>query len=158
MDVVIFKLGGRSYGVDLVAVKEVLRLGFVTPVPLSPATIIGAMHVRGQVLPVVDLSCLLTGEASRPTMGETCLRVAPSPYHALLYVGRVDEVTQVDPPHPAPSPARHVEQILDTPRGRLELLSPQACLDSITERTEALLDQLRLERIEPPVLEDLEPR
>jgi purine-binding chemotaxis protein CheW len=50
-----FHLGAAHYGVPIRAVREVVRMGPVTVVPLMPAHVRGVMNLRGNVLPVLDL-------------------------------------------------------------------------------------------------------
>lgn len=50
-----FHLGSSHYGVPIRAVREVVRLGPVTVVPLMPAHVRGVVNLRGHVLPVFDL-------------------------------------------------------------------------------------------------------
>lgn len=50
-----FFLGGESYAVDLLKVKEVITLPELTPIPKAPNYVCGLMNLRGLVLTVVDL-------------------------------------------------------------------------------------------------------
>ncbi|PID38867.1 MAG: hypothetical protein CSA24_02010 [Deltaproteobacteria bacterium] len=142
MNILVFKLGQRSFGLELGYVCEVLRLGQVTPVPFAPPTLLGAMHVRGQVLPVVDLAPLLGEGASPPSIGATCLRSQVESDHLLLHVGRVEEVIDVDDTdESAPQSARPglVERVQPTARGPLPLLSPEAVLAKLSEQLQEAL-------------------
>lgn len=50
-----FRLGKEEYAVDIEKVREVTRLWEITPVPNSPAYVLGVTSLRGSVLPVIDL-------------------------------------------------------------------------------------------------------
>ena len=50
-----FRLGDLRLGVASENVREVLRVGLITPLPRTPAYIMGVTGHRGEVLPVVDL-------------------------------------------------------------------------------------------------------
>ncbi len=50
-----FALGAETYAVPLTAVKEILRVTDITPVPRAPQNLVGIMNVRGEVLPVFDV-------------------------------------------------------------------------------------------------------
>lgn len=53
---VIFKLGEEEFGVDILQVREIERLGQgVTRVPKSPAFVEGVINLRGEIVPIVDL-------------------------------------------------------------------------------------------------------
>ncbi len=54
-NVIVFALGGSRYAVELRWVREVVTLGFVTPVPTAPASIGGVANLRGAVTPVLDV-------------------------------------------------------------------------------------------------------
>ncbi|HTF88608.1 MAG TPA: chemotaxis protein CheW [Planctomycetota bacterium] len=54
-----FRLGAAEYALDVADVQEVLRGLEWSPVPLAPASVIGLMNLRGQIVTVVDLAKLL---------------------------------------------------------------------------------------------------
>lgn len=52
---VVFDLAGENYGVDINAVREIIRIQQVTHVPDAPEYVEGVMNLRGNVIPVIDL-------------------------------------------------------------------------------------------------------
>ena len=60
-----FKARGEKYAISAKAAIEVAPLVHLTPLPGSPTCVPGLMNHRGQPLPVVDLTVLLAGRASR---------------------------------------------------------------------------------------------
>ena len=52
---VVFALTPESYGLDIGAVREIIRLQSITRVPRSPAFVEGVINLRGRVIPVVNL-------------------------------------------------------------------------------------------------------
>jgi purine-binding chemotaxis protein CheW len=50
-----FHLGGSSYGVPVMNIREIIRLCPITPVPRMPPYIRGVINLRGTVVAVVDL-------------------------------------------------------------------------------------------------------
>ena len=50
-----FVLGHESYGIPVLAVREIIRAIDITPVPRMPAYVKGVINLRGKVLPVIDL-------------------------------------------------------------------------------------------------------
>lgn len=59
-----FKVGDLRLGVPSENVREVLRAGILTPLPRTPAFILGVTGNRGEVIPVFDLLRFLgKGEA-----------------------------------------------------------------------------------------------
>jgi purine-binding chemotaxis protein CheW len=67
MDTVTFFLADEPYGIELRFVREVLPLGPITFIPGLPAFIPGIIHVRGEILSIIDLGRLFDlrpGEAA----------------------------------------------------------------------------------------------
>jgi purine-binding chemotaxis protein CheW len=54
-----FCVGAQEYCVDVMAIREIRGWTPTTPLPQSPPHVRGVINLRGAVLPVVDLSCLL---------------------------------------------------------------------------------------------------
>ena len=52
---VVFDLNEEAYGVDIGAVREIIRMQEITRVPRAPEFIEGVINLRGKVIPVVDL-------------------------------------------------------------------------------------------------------
>ena len=48
-------VGGQDCGVPVLAVRDVLGPQTITPIPLAPAEIEGAMNLRGRIVTAVDL-------------------------------------------------------------------------------------------------------
>lgn len=55
LQLVSFKLGEEEFGVDILAVQEIIRMIEITRVPNSPHFVEGVINLRGKVLPVVNL-------------------------------------------------------------------------------------------------------
>lgn len=51
---VTFQLGSETYGINVLQVREVLRVTDITPVPGSPEYVLGIINLRGNVVTVVD--------------------------------------------------------------------------------------------------------
>lgn len=54
-------VGGELYAVSLAAVLEILQVGAMTPLPMTPAFVRGVMNLRGSVVPVLDLNARFGG-------------------------------------------------------------------------------------------------
>ena len=52
---VVFYLDGGRYALPLSAVDRIVRAAYVTPLPLAPDVVLGAIDVEGQVLPVFNM-------------------------------------------------------------------------------------------------------
>ena len=58
-----FDLGSDEYAIPLLAVREVLAMPEVTPIPQSPAYFKGIMNLRGSVISIMDLRAKLSIKA-----------------------------------------------------------------------------------------------
>jgi purine-binding chemotaxis protein CheW len=52
---VVFEVADESFGIDINAVQEIIRLQQITEVPRAPMHVKGVINLRGKVIPVVDL-------------------------------------------------------------------------------------------------------
>lgn len=55
LQLVTFKLGNELYGVDIMSVKEIVRIQPIRPIPNSPSYMIGILNLRGEIIPIIDL-------------------------------------------------------------------------------------------------------
>lgn len=62
-----FLTPGKVYAVSIMKVKEIIEYGNVIDVPMMPEFINGAINLRGQVIPVIDLNVRLGGEETEVT-------------------------------------------------------------------------------------------
>lgn len=51
---VTFRLQDETYGINVMQVKEVLRISEIAPVPGAPSYVLGIINLRGNVVTVVD--------------------------------------------------------------------------------------------------------
>ncbi len=52
---VTFTVSEEEFAVDIMLVQEVIRLPEITPVPNAPDFVEGVIHLRGRIIPVIDL-------------------------------------------------------------------------------------------------------
>lgn len=50
-----FRLGGESFGVNVLQIREIIRLAPVTAIPGLPDAVKGVINLRGKVITIVDL-------------------------------------------------------------------------------------------------------
>lgn len=67
-----FMLGGETYAIGILHIKEIIEYGQVTAVPMMPGFIRGVINLRGRVVPVVDLSVRF-GQTSTSVGKRTCI-------------------------------------------------------------------------------------
>lgn len=50
-----FNVGREFFGVNIGAVKEIIRVPDITPVPDTPEFVEGVINLRGRIVPVIDM-------------------------------------------------------------------------------------------------------
>lgn len=125
-----FALDGRAFGIAVESVAEVLRRPELRNLPLSPPSLCGLFHLRGQILPAVDLRHCL-GKAPSGSGEVLVVRGEEGPIG--LLVDEVRDVIQVDWSRcePAPAPETHaasggppapIRAVVKLPEGLLAVL------------------------------------
>jgi purine-binding chemotaxis protein CheW len=99
---------GERYALPLPRAREVLRYSPVTPVPGVPPSVRGVIHVRGRVVPVVDLAVRFGRPPQEPTPW-TCfvlveVDVDGEPALLGMMVDTVDSVVELAPGDVLPPP------------------------------------------------------
>jgi purine-binding chemotaxis protein CheW len=69
-----FNLQAESYGIDVLKVREIIRLTTITAVPQMPAHIRGVINLRGKIIPVMDLRVRFEFSSAANT-DQTCIVV-----------------------------------------------------------------------------------
>lgn len=59
---VVFRIASERYGLPLASVREVVEPAPMSRVPCSPPAVLGIMNLRGRVVTVVSLGCLMQSE------------------------------------------------------------------------------------------------
>lgn len=52
-----FLIDGEEYGIEILKVQEIKSWGPYTPLPKSPAYVLGVINLRGAIVPIIDLRC-----------------------------------------------------------------------------------------------------
>lgn len=97
-----FQLNEDRYAIDCAQILEVLPLLELKQLPQSPAGVAGAFNYRGTPVPVLDLSALAVGRASRALMSTRTLIVkhpdAQGQLHPLgLIVEKATQTLRLEP-------------------------------------------------------------
>jgi purine-binding chemotaxis protein CheW len=69
-----FILNQESYGIDVLKVREIIRLTNITAIPQMPDYVRGVINLRGKIIPVIDLR-LRFGFAKTENTEQTCIIV-----------------------------------------------------------------------------------
>jgi len=80
IDACCFTVSGHRFAVRSSCVEEILRGGTPTRVPLAPAEVGGVLHLRGRIVPVIDMARRLGLEASAGAAIHVVIRSADEWY------------------------------------------------------------------------------
>lgn len=99
-----FGVGSDRYGIPIRFVREIVVVPPITPVPQSPAYVLGVINLRGRILPVLDLRQRL-GLPPAEVGERTCMVVVERGGLTGLRVDSVGDVLdlaaeQIEPPPP----------------------------------------------------------
>lgn len=109
-----FKLGELRLGVASEFVREVIRAGMVTPLPRSPAFILGVVGHRGEVLPMIDLLRFLArgesrvGPRTRLFIGASGANTAALVADSIIGLKRIAVQSILPPPLGSDASAEHL--------------------------------------------------
>jgi purine-binding chemotaxis protein CheW len=100
-----FTLNSEFYGVPIESVREINRVGEITPVPKTPEFVKGVMNLRGKIIPVINLRVKF-GMSEVAYNRDTCIIVIDTLTGQVgMIVDAVKEVVdlrndQIEPPPP----------------------------------------------------------
>jgi purine-binding chemotaxis protein CheW len=94
-------VGNETYAVGIDMVREILEVGRMTPLPLTPSFVHGVMNLRGAVVPVIDLNArfgaapAVIGRRSSVVIVETDHQDRDGPLVVGVLVDGVSEVLEI---------------------------------------------------------------
>lgn len=147
---VCFRIGRETYGVDIFAVREIVKPQEITSIPGTASCVLGIINLRGKIVSVVDLAGRLGFGVTKMTRSSRILVVDVDGFTVGFLVDAATEVLRlsVDSIKPAPDELKasiHEDYlegvgILD---GRLIIILNLARLltDGETERMEAMIEE-----------------
>ncbi len=133
-------VGVETYAIGIDMVREILEVGRMTPLPLTPDFVRGVMNLRGAVVPVIDLKArfgdapAVIGRRSSVVIVETDHRDQEGPLVVGVLVDGVSEVLEISSQDIEPVPA-------------LGTRIPREFLQGMAKAKGALLSILDVDRI-----------
>jgi len=104
-----FRIGDELFGTDIDNIQEIIEYSEMTRVPLTPSHIRGVSNLRGNVIPIVDMSIRLGKESRSDVTKRTCIIIVEMEDEGEkidigFVVDEVDEVLDIkeDTIEPAP--------------------------------------------------------
>lgn len=91
-----FLLAGETYGIGILAIKEIIEYINVAKIPMVPDYIRGVINLRGNVLPIIDLAKRLDRDSTDINKRTCIVIVEISSENEILNIGfLVDSVNEV---------------------------------------------------------------
>ncbi|MFM1886357.1 MAG: hypothetical protein RL026_1514 [Pseudomonadota bacterium] len=136
-----FRLGDETYGVDILRVKEIRGWSPVTRIPQSPPHVLGVLNLRGEIVPIIDLRARfdLPSAAFTPVTVIIVLsvRTAEGSKECGLVVDSVSDVVDLEASALRPAPgmsasgnADYIESLATVEDGMLILLNVDTLVGS----------------------------
>lgn len=104
MQAILFTLGGQTYAVEVGCVREIQPLDHLTPIPCTPAHILGVMNLRGTLCPVLHLAALFCLPEGGLSPSSQVLILQSEGVEMGLLADSVLEVCSISPDRVEPSP------------------------------------------------------
>ncbi len=103
-----FQAGNENLAINILDVKEIIEINIITDVPMTPDYIRGVINLRGNVVPVIDLSARL-GRKNSEISKRSCIVLVQVEYkediHLLgMLVDAVDEILEIPEANIMPPP------------------------------------------------------
>jgi chemotaxis signal transduction protein len=96
VEVAIVGISGKRYGLPVACVRELLPMVEPTPVPAWPDVALGVMTVRGEPIPLVDVSSCLGLPPCRCDSKQNILRVDAVGRSFCVVIEALEQIAQVD--------------------------------------------------------------
>jgi purine-binding chemotaxis protein CheW len=112
LTLVLLRLGADRYAVPITSVREILRVGRMTPVSTAPAFVLGVVNLRGVIMTVLDLRVFF-GLETGPVGAEARIVIAEGGGMVVGFlVEQVEEIVDL--------PAANVKPPLSPAKGLVE--------------------------------------
>lgn len=104
-----FMLGGETFAIGILRIKEIIEYGQLTEVPRMPGFIRGVINLRGAVVPVIDLGARF-GKPQASVSRRTCIVIIEVEHEGEqqvvgVMVDAVNEVLDIPPDQIEPAPS-----------------------------------------------------
>lgn len=97
LEILLFKLAGPQYfALNVFKIREVLQLPKMTLMPERHPHVVGVIHLRGQSLPVIDLSGAIGLQPQKPEANSTVIVTEYNQSVQAFLVGSVDRILNLN--------------------------------------------------------------
>lgn len=102
--VVTAKVGGRTIGIDIMAVRKIMPYTRPTPLPHQAEHVLGVINLRGTILPVFDLASRLGWDKSVDESRSVIMVAEAQGREQAMVVDAEGDILAVDPQRVQPAP------------------------------------------------------
>ncbi|KYD20142.1 MAG: chemotaxis protein CheW [Caldibacillus debilis] len=95
-NIVVFKVGGEEYGIDVKDVVSIEKMAEITPIPNLPGYVRGVTRIREEVIPVFDLSTVFHEEKTAADGLARLILLRIGPYPCALLVKEAKELLEIE--------------------------------------------------------------
>jgi purine-binding chemotaxis protein CheW len=95
MELLIFRAGGRPFGIAVMQGGVVFPIAEIDPLPGAPGPICGIVNIHGTVTPVIDLHRRFAHEATAPHLDQRLILVTVGSRQFALLADDVDGVQTI---------------------------------------------------------------
>jgi purine-binding chemotaxis protein CheW len=104
MQLVSFKLGDETYGIEITKIREIILVGEITQIPETPRYVKGLINLRSTVIPVIDLRARFSLPAAELTPDSRIMVLHVGSRTIGIIVDSVNEVLRVTQQEISPAP------------------------------------------------------
>jgi purine-binding chemotaxis protein CheW len=104
MQLVSFKLGSETFGIEITKIREIILVGEITCVPETPPYVKGLINLRSTVIPVIDLRTRFALTENELTADSRIMVLNVSGRTIGIVVDSVNEVLRVSRAQISPAP------------------------------------------------------
>ena len=105
MQLVSFKLGGETFGIEITKIREIILIGEITHIPETPAYVKGLINLRNTVIPVIDLRTRFSLAENELTADSRIMVLNVGQRTIGIIVDSVNEVLRVTREQISPAPS-----------------------------------------------------
>jgi purine-binding chemotaxis protein CheW len=141
-----FLVGDECFAVASATVAEVIRDGRITRVPQAPEAVLGLLHLRGRIVPVIDMRRRLGFPPASVDSGRTHLvLLLNDDWYSLLVDEMLDvaevaaEMVERPSPPAVDSPLDAVTGVFAAPGRLVHFLDPQRIVNGLGRQREPAL-------------------
>lgn len=97
MNLVLFTIDDREYGVDIRQVRQVIRMKEIVRVPEAGEAVEGVISLRGKVVPIINLRRKLGGSQEGPKRWNRIVITEIDGHSVGIIVDKVTDVIKLEP-------------------------------------------------------------